>query len=103
MTEIGPQTHWKVSADVVARDVAGDFVLVPIVGGIGDLDDELYCLNDSGREIWRRLDGTRSLGEIATELAGAYDAAPAEIEADVLGVVRELAARRLVVPVEGKG
>jgi hypothetical protein len=33
------------SMDVVAREIEGDMVIVPLVAGIGDADDELYTLN----------------------------------------------------------
>jgi hypothetical protein len=40
------------SDDVVAREIEGDIMIVPLVAGIGDADDELYTLNETGRAIW---------------------------------------------------
>ncbi len=87
------------SDDIVAREIEGELIIVPLVAGIGDLEDELYTLNETGRAIWARLDGQTSLGEIATALAAEYDAPPTEIERDVLGLVQELARRRMLVEV----
>jgi hypothetical protein len=85
------------SEDVVARDIEGELIIVPLTAGIGDTEDALFTLNEAGRAIWDRLDGTRTLHQVALELAGEYDAPPAQIEADVAGLVEELAKRKMVV------
>ena len=41
------------SEDVVAREIEGDVIIVPLVSGIGDEDDELYTLNPTGQAIWQ--------------------------------------------------
>jgi hypothetical protein len=86
------------SDDVVARELEGEIVIIPLVSGIGDIEDELYTLNETGQAIWRKLDGRKSLREIAVELAEEFQAAPGDIERDVLGLVRELRDRRMLIP-----
>ncbi len=71
--------------DVVSREIEGDVIIVPLTAGIGDADDELYTLNDTGKAIWQRLDGVRSLREVAAELALEFDADQAQLETDVCG------------------
>ena len=88
------------SEDIVARVIEGELIIVPLVAGIGDMEDELFTLNETGRAIWDRLDGRHSLEAVVSELADEFDAAPDEIERDVLGLVGELARRRMVVEVE---
>lgn len=73
------------SEDVVSREIEGEIIIVPLVAGIGDADDELYTLNETGRAVWRRLDGQRTLGDIVADLALEFDAGYSELEADVLG------------------
>jgi hypothetical protein len=85
------------SADVVAREIEGELILVPIAAGVGDVEDVLFTLNESGRAIWNLLDGTRSLREIAAELEAEFIGDAGQIEADILGLVTELAARRILV------
>ncbi|MHB8094428.1 MAG: PqqD family protein [Candidatus Aminicenantales bacterium] len=85
------------SSDVVAREIEGEMIIVPISSGIGDMEDELFTLNESGRAIWDKLDGKRTLRSIAEELAAEYAAPPAEIAEDVIGLLGELAKRRIVV------
>ena len=85
------------SDDVVARDIEGEFILVPLASGIGNMEDELYILNETGKAIWQKLDGKKILREIAVELNVEFDGPLEEIERDVIGLVGELFKRRMVV------
>lgn len=85
------------SEDVVARVIEDELVIVPLVAGIGDMEDELYTMNETGRALWSRLDGEKSLRAIAGELEAEFSAPPGEIEKDVLGLMAELARRKMVV------
>ena len=85
------------SEDVVARVIEDELVIVPLVSGIGDMDDELYTLNETGKAIWSRLDGQRTLRAVAAELATEFSAPEGEIEKDVLGLMTELVRRKMIV------
>ncbi|MEI8355751.1 MAG: PqqD family protein [Deltaproteobacteria bacterium] len=85
------------SEDVVARMIEDELIIVPLVAGIGDMEDELYTMNDTGKAIWSRLDGEKSLRDLVAELATEFDASPGKIEKDVLGLMTELASRKMVV------
>jgi hypothetical protein len=85
------------SEDIVAREIEGDIIIVPLIAGIGDADDELYTLNEAGKAIWSKLDGQKNLGDIAKELASEFLSNPGEIEADVLGFTREMTKRGILV------
>ena len=52
------------SEDVVAREVQGEFIIIPITSGIGDLEDEIFTLNETGKAVWDKLDGKKSLKNI---------------------------------------
>jgi hypothetical protein len=92
--------HYYVpSKDVVAREIEGELIIVPLAAGIGDMEDELFSLNETGRDIWCRLDGTRNLSAVAQELAQCYDAPIEEIECDVRGLLTELVKRRIVTAI----
>ena len=95
--EVSRDAVYVVSEDVVARDIEGEIIIVPLVGGIGDLEDDLFTLNDAGRAIWDKLDGRRTLAQVIQELSSEYQAEPGEIERDVLGLLQELVRRRIVV------
>lgn len=85
------------SEDIVARLIEGELIIVPLVSGIGDMDDELFTMNETGRTIWSRLDGEKSLREIAAELSSEFNAPPGIVEGDVLGWISELVRRKMVV------
>ncbi len=90
------------SEEIVARKIEDELIIVPLAAGVGDLEDELYTLRDTGREIWDRLDGKRTLQEIAAELGEEYQAPAGKIERDVAGLVTELLRRRIVVQADGQ-
>ncbi len=62
------------SEDVVARMIEDELIIVPLVAGIGDMDDELFTMNETGKAIWSRLDGEKSLRTLAAELAMEFSA-----------------------------
>jgi hypothetical protein len=84
------------SEDIVAREIEGDIIIVPLVSGIGDADDELYTLNDTGRAIWQKLDGEKSLGMVAAELSDEFSSSVGDIEKDVIGFASEMVGRRIL-------
>lgn len=85
------------SEDIVAREIEGELIIVPLVAGIGDLEEALFTVNETGRAIWDRLDGRRTVREIVAELAAAYEATAEEIQADVVGFLEEVLKRGIVV------
>jgi hypothetical protein len=85
------------SDDVVVREIEGEIVIVPLTSGIGDLEDELFTLNETGRDIWTRIDGSRPLAAVIEDLARDYDAPEGHIRRDVVGILQELLERRMIV------
>ncbi|NQU17886.1 MAG: PqqD family protein [Candidatus Saganbacteria bacterium] len=84
------------SDKIVAREIEGELIIVPLVSGIGDMEDELFTLNETGREIWKRLDGKKNLNNITDELTNEFKAPREEIEKDVLGLTEELIKRQMI-------
>jgi hypothetical protein len=83
------------SEDIVAREIEGEIIIVPLVAGIGDTDDQLYTINETGQAIWKLLDGKRTLRQVAEELVEEYEGE--KIVQDVIGFVSELVKRRILV------
>jgi coenzyme PQQ biosynthesis protein PqqD len=94
---IGLESAYGPSEDVVVREIEGELIIVPLVAGVGDLEDELFTLNETGRAIWQKLDGRRTLRTVVSELAEEFDAPASAIEQDVLGLLEELERRKIVV------
>ncbi|RQW11782.1 PqqD family protein [candidate division KSB1 bacterium] len=87
----------SISEDVVARTVEGEFLIIPIASGVGDMEDELYSLNECGKAIWDKLDGKKSLAQVKADLMLEYEVTPADIENDVLSFAAELFKRNILV------
>jgi hypothetical protein len=85
------------SENIVAREIEGELIIVPLVAGVGDADDELYTLNETGKAIWDKLDGQRTLRAVTEELAKEFSAPLVEIKTDVSGLISELVRRNMVV------
>ena len=95
-TKVSVDTICVPSEDVVAREIEGDMIIVPLVAGIGDADDELYTLNETGKAIWKKLDGQRSLEKVSVELMDEFSSPVGEIKADVLGFATEMVQRGIL-------
>lgn len=90
---------YRPSEDIVAREIEGEVVIVPLAAGVGDLEDELYTLNETGRAVWKKLDGSRTVRQVAAELAEEFEAPLEVLEDDVAGLLEELLKRQMVVAI----
>jgi hypothetical protein len=94
---VDPDVRVRHSDDVVARLIEGQLLIVPLVSGVGDLEDELYTLNETGRAIWEKLDGNRTIDEVAREMAREFDVAEEAVRLDVINLVEDLLGRKILV------
>ncbi|MEK6732144.1 MAG: PqqD family protein [Candidatus Omnitrophota bacterium] len=97
--EKGADIHsiYKPSENVVAREIEGELIIVPLVSGIGDSKEELYALNETGKSIWEKLDGKTTLENVVKKLGVEFNAPVDKIEKDVFGLVGELLKRRMLI------
>ena len=73
------------SDDVVAREVAGETVLLNLESGT------YFGLNETGGMVWQLLDeGSATLEDICTAIEEEYDIAREDIESDVLALAEDL-------------
>ncbi len=99
MSTIKPDGIYAHSEDVVSRVIEGEVIIVPLAAGIGDADDDLFSLNETGCVIWQKLDGKATVEEIVADLVDEYDAAKETILAETAGLLEELLARRMILKV----
>lgn len=88
--EVSPQTVCVPSEDVVAREIEGEMIIVPLTSGIGDADDALFTLNVTGQAIWHKLDGTRTLAQVADELVQEFHVPRDQAEEETVGFCGEM-------------
>ena len=85
------------SEAIVAREIEGEVIIVPLTSGLADMEDDLYTLNETGKAIWKLLDGRAKVKDIVENLSREYDADSSKIEEDVIGLLSELLKRKIVV------
>ena len=83
------------SKAVVARVVAGETLIVPIRARVGDLAS-IYSFNGTGSLIWKLLESPKTVEQLATAVAQAYEVETARAERDVTDFVSEMKAVGLV-------
>lgn len=91
------QGVYRPSEDIVAREIEGELIIVPLTSGFGDMEDELYTFNETGKAIWKLLDGQRDLAAVVVALTEDFNAPAEDLEQDVLGLVAELVNRGMLV------
>ena len=89
-----------VSKDIVSREIEDELIIIPISSGIGDAEDDMYSLNETGRSIWDLVDGKNSIGQITEQLRSMHDSSGNEIDDDVIGLISELLKRNIVKQVK---
>src|SRR5579862_8748990 len=80
---------------VVSRVVAGETLIVPIRGKVGDLAS-IYSFNGTGSLIWQLLDEPRGRTELASAVAREFEVEPEQAQKDVEKFVAELLSVGLV-------
>jgi hypothetical protein len=83
--------------EFVTRHIADETIIVPVVGGVGDLD-AIFTLNEVGSHIWRLVEEPTTVRAIVADVTRAFDVAPAAAEADVVEFLEQLAAAGLLQP-----
>jgi hypothetical protein len=85
--------------NLVTRDVAGERIIVPIKGHVGDLEG-VFTLNELGAMIWRLMDGQTTGRQLMEAVINEYDVEAAEAEKDVVDFLRSLEEAGLIRPSE---
>jgi hypothetical protein len=98
MAEIGREKYLR-STGVVSRKIADETLLVPIRGGVGDLDSIFSC-NPLGSDLWNLLEKANSVDELASWVTEHYDVTQEQALADIQDFVSELMGAGLVTSVK---
>ena len=101
--EISLNSAYAPSEDVVAREIEGEIIIVPLVSGIGDMEDDIFTLNETGRAVWDLLDGERTLKDVVEALCSEFTGPAEEIRENVLGFMKELLRRGIIVEGRNEG
>jgi hypothetical protein len=83
------------SRAVVSRVVAGETLIVPVRGKVGDLAS-IYSFNETGSLIWKLLNTPRTVGEVVGAVAEEYQVDTEKVRQDVLRFLSEMWAVGLI-------
>ena len=83
------------SKTVVARVVAGETLVVPVRGRVGDLAS-IYSFNGTGSLIWRLLESPKSIAELTSAVSAEYEVESQRVLADVIHFIDEMKAAGLI-------
>jgi len=92
MANLSLQTSFRASDDIVFRDLGGDIVILNLVSG------QHLGLSPVASRIWQLMEQRLRLADILERLIQEYDAAPEELERDLMSLASDLMERGLVIP-----
>ena len=90
------------SPDVVARRIAGEYLLVPVRNGAAQMD-YIFTVNEVGSTIFLLLDGSRDGRDIARRLSRDFAVDEDRAQQDVVDFLRSLREAGLVRPAQQAG
>lgn len=102
--KIGPmmeETYIRSSA-VVSRLIAGETLVVPVRGKVGDLAS-IYSFNDVGTTIWEALAKPTSINTLIDLIEREYEVSRERAAQDVENFLQEMRTAELVMAVEVHG
>jgi hypothetical protein len=97
---MAPSESYVRSDSVVSRVIAGETLVVPIRGSVGDLAS-IYSLNAVGSTIWQALERPKAIDDLAGLVESEYEVSSAQAQQDVEKFLVEMRAVGLVVPMSG--
>lgn len=92
------QQRFKTDENIVARQIAGEMLLVPVQGNMANMQ-RIFVLNPVAEYIWKQLDGQKSLEDIHRELLDEFDVERQQADTDMKDFIQELLEAELVVTV----
>ncbi len=79
----------RLDSQVVSRTIVGETILVPIRGKLADLQ-RIFALDPVAEFIWKKLDGTTTLGRIRDEITENFEVDEEKAAADLTEFVDDL-------------
>jgi len=86
------------SSSVVSRVIAGETLIVPVRGGVGDLAS-IYSLNEVASSIWNAITQPCSKQEIIARIQSEFAEDRQQVEQDVNSFLAEMESAGLIEPV----
>jgi hypothetical protein len=88
--------------DLMTRHIAGETLIVPVRGQVGDLN-AIYTLNEVGSRIWQMIDAPTPVARIVEAITAEYDVTAEEALTDVIELLGSMEAAGLIRPAVESG
>ena len=79
----------------MTRQIAGETIVVPIRGKLADMQN-IFVVNVVAEFIWNRMDGQRTVDQIAREVAEHFEVSESQANVDVCAFMDELSEANLI-------
>ncbi|MFA5169026.1 MAG: PqqD family protein [Candidatus Omnitrophota bacterium] len=79
----------KKSNEVVAREIEGKVILMPLYKSSKDLNC-IYTLSETASHAWRLMDGKSTLGEIKAKMTQKFNVTEDKAEKELVEFVKDL-------------
>jgi hypothetical protein len=90
------KTYWIRNPDVIGRNIAEEYVLVPIKQSMVDFQ-AMYSLNEVGAFLWDELKTKKSQAELLVALNARYEVTTEQAQQDISDFLTELVKNNLVL------
>ena len=81
--------------DFVTRSITDETIIVPIRGGVGDLNS-IYTLNEMGTRIWELMNDQTDIDKMAEIISSEYDVSIEQAKKDIAEFLSSLESVGLV-------
>ena len=88
---------FRKKGEFVTRSIAGETLVVPVRGQVGDLN-AIYNLNEVGAFIWERIDGRKSVTQVAEAVLEEFKVALEQAEKETSEFIAALGAAGMIEP-----
>ena len=86
---------FKKKGEFVTRSIAGETIVVPLRGQVGDLN-AIYNLNEVGAFIWDQIDGRKSITQVVEAVRGEFEVAAEQAERETSEFIAALEAAGMI-------
>jgi len=81
--------------DVVARQIEGELIIVPIRRGVGDMNS-LYTLNPVGSVLWEFMAEEHSLPEMVARVCDEFEVTATQAKGDIQTFLDSMLEEKLI-------
>lgn len=85
----------KPKGNFVFRDIAGESILVPIVGGVGEMNS-IFTLNETGAVIWQGIQAGLKVKDIVGKIRAEFEIETPTAEREVMEFLDLLMKQELI-------